>query len=73
MKIYPAKGMRRFFFHYHRQKKKMSVHFDGKCHVVESVGCLVPCETHYNKRQPFLVMRGFCNEVLIEKDLAVIR
>ena len=51
----------------------MSVHFDGKCFKVDNVDCKVPCETKWNKRQPNLVMRGFCNEVKINNGIAVIQ
>ena len=60
----------RFFYHYHRHgEKKMSVHFRGKCTLVDDVVCNLPCESKWNKTQPKLVMRGFCKgvEVLTDK------
>jgi len=51
----------------------MSVHFEGKCTVVDNIECQVPCETKWNKTQPFIVMRGFANEIIIENNKAVIR
>ena len=33
----------RFFYHYYKQKKKMSVHYKGVCYVVDNVQCDVPC------------------------------
>lgn len=62
----------RFFYHYFRQKRKMSIHWRGSCTVVRDVQCNVPCETKFNKRQPFLVMQGFASNVVFKKDLAII-
>jgi hypothetical protein len=53
----------RFFYHYRRSDKKMSVHFRGKCITAENVFCMVPCETKRNKIQPYLVLQGFCTDV----------
>ncbi len=63
---------RRFFYHYYKQKKMMSVHFDGKCSQVTNIICNVPCETKYNNRQPFLVMRGWASHIEIKGDVAII-
>jgi hypothetical protein len=49
------------------------VHFKGKCSVVDNIICFVPCETHYNKKQPFLVMRGFASAVIVGDNYAVIK
>jgi hypothetical protein len=63
---------RRFFYHYRRCDKQMSVHFKGHCLPCQNVECRVPCETHRQKRQPFLVMRGFASTVRKEGDTVVI-
>lgn len=55
----------RFFYHYYKQKGKMSVHFRGTCSIVDQVQCLVPCFSKFNKKQPKLVMQGFAKEVII--------
>lgn len=60
----------RFFYHYFRGKKAMSVHWRGACHVVITVQCDVPCETKWNKRQPYLVMQGFAHGVDIKDGKA---
>lgn len=62
----------RFFYHYYRQKKQMSVHFKGSCNQVNFIECNVPCETKYNKRQPFLVMQGWATDVTFINDKAII-
>jgi hypothetical protein len=59
---------RRFFYHFYRQKGKMTVHFLDKCHIVQDVICEVPCATKWNKRQPYLVMRGFAKKLEISDD-----
>jgi hypothetical protein len=62
----------RFFYHYFKQKKRMSIHFRGACTVVDNVVCKVPCETKWNKTQPNLVMRGYASAVSIEDGIATI-
>lgn len=64
--------MYRFFYHYYKGKKRMSVHFKGVCMVVNDIVCKVPCETHWNKRQPRLVMRGFAERVTVVEGIACI-
>ena len=63
-------GTYRFFYHYFRGKKAMSVHFKGACHVVDDIICDVPCETKWNDRQPYLVMRGWAHEVTFKDGKA---
>lgn len=62
----------RFFYHYFRGKKAMSIHFRGTCHVVEDIKCNVPCETKWRPRQPRLIMQGYASEVNIENGIAYI-
>ena len=63
----------RFFYHYYKRFKKMSIHFRGSCMVAQDVICNVPCETKWNKTQPNLVMRGFASSVEIIDDVAIIK
>ncbi len=58
----------RFFYHYFKQKNKMSVHFRGKCTIVNDIICMCPSATKWNKTQPYLVMQGFCENVIIGED-----
>lgn len=51
----------------------MSVHFRGKCHIVDNVECLVPCVTKWNQRQPNIVLRGKCSDILFEESKAIIK
>lgn len=64
--------MRRFFFHFNRQSKIMTLHFCGTCYQVVGIRCLVPCETKWNKRQPYLVMQGWAKDIEFEKGVATI-
>jgi len=56
----------RFFFHYNRGKRAMSVHFRGVCYIVDNVTCDQVCETKWNRYQPYLVMQGFAYGVDIQ-------
>lgn len=62
----------RFFYHFHKQKKCMTVHFKKQCISVNDIICRVPCNTKWNKRQPYLVMQGFCEEVKVSGGVAYI-
>jgi hypothetical protein len=62
----------RFFYHYYKQKGKMSIHFRDSCVVVDDVECNVPCETKWRKTQPRLVMQGFAKKVEFEGNKAII-
>ncbi len=62
-----------FFYHYFKQKKMMSVHFKNTCHVTMNVVCMVPCQTKWSKRQPYIVMKGLCSEIVIEEETITIK
>ena len=62
-----------FFYHYYKQKKMMSVHFKKTCHITSNVICNVPCQTRWSKRQPYIVMKGICSEIIIDKDSITIK
>ena len=63
----------RFFYHFYKQKGKMSVHFRNTCNIVDEIECIVSCETKWNKTQPRLVMRGWANKVTIKNGKAIIQ
>ncbi len=50
----------------------MTVHFRGKCLIAKNITCLPAAETHYNTRQPYLTMRGFCQNIKFDKELDLI-
>lgn len=62
----------RFFYHFYKQKGKMSIHFRNSCTIVDNVKCNVPCETKWNKNQPKLVMRGYATNVKFKENTAII-
>ena len=64
--------MYRFFYHYYKQHKCLSIHFKGKCYKVKDIICNVPTESKWNNSQPNLVMRGWANDVIIENEIAYI-
>lgn len=63
----------RFFYHYYKQKGKMSIHFRNSCTVVDNIICNVPCETKWKSSQPRLIMQGFAKNVNIKNGVATIR
>lgn len=63
----------RFFYHYYRQYKCMSVHFKGVCYKTNNVICNVPTNTKWNKTQPQLVIQGFASELEIKDQMIIIK
>ena len=58
----------RFFYHYYRQYKCMSVHYRGKCYKTDNVICNVSSETKWNKTQPNLVIQGWASDIKVENN-----
>lgn len=56
----------RFFYHYHKAKGLMTVHFRNTCYSVKHIRCEAVCETKWNATQPRIVMRGFASAVIID-------
>ena len=50
----------------------MSVHFKGKCYRSQNVECNVASETHWNKTQPNLIVRGFASKITVKNDKIII-
>lgn len=61
------KQVYRFFYHYNKKEKKMSVHFNKQCFIAKHIKCDLPTESKYNKSQPNLVMQGFATSVYKDK------
>lgn len=59
----------RFFYHYNKPHRRMSVHFRGTCYIVDDVDCRVPCHTKHRDRQPHIVMEGWATDVLVDEDM----
>jgi hypothetical protein len=62
--------MWRFFYHYNKPHKCMSVHFRDTCYMVHDIQCQVPCETKWSDTQPHLKMVGWAHQVEIVGDMA---
>ena len=62
----------RFFYHFYKQKGKMSVHFRNQCYIVDNVVCNVPCETKWRKTQPRLIIQGFCEDIKFVDNYVII-
>ena len=62
----------RFFYHYRRSVKGMTVHFKGQCIPCKNVVCKVDSETKWNKTQPQLVMQGFAKNVRFTDNETII-
>lgn len=58
----------RFFYHYFKQKKCMSVHFQKKCTQCQNVVCYAETNTKWNKTQPQLVMQGYASKIEMIDD-----
>jgi hypothetical protein len=63
----------RFFYHYNKIKKCMTVHFRGQCILATNkLICEAVTESKKNKRQPYLVMQGFAKDVLSNRNGTVV-
>ena len=56
-------SQRRYFYHYNKQQKKMTIHWKGTCTCVDEIVCYVPAETKTSKNQPHYVLQGWANVV----------
>lgn len=63
----------RFYFHYYRQYKCLSVHYRGKCYKVKDIHCTAPVESKWNEKQPNLILRGFTSSLEIKDQIAYIQ
>ena len=67
-----------FWFHYNKPASKqqgcnvLTIHYEGKCHLVHDISCHVPLATRHRKTQPHCVMAGV-GVVSIEGDKAFIK
>ena len=71
--------LRRFSYHYNKPESNrqgrsvLTIHWHGKCHLVNSLVCNVPTETHENKQQPRCIVRGWANTVEFRGGTAIIK
>lgn len=59
----------RFFMHYNKPNKCMTVHYKGQCYLAKHIICEPECQTHYKSTQPHLVLRGWCSNLIESKSL----
>lgn len=56
--------MKAFWYHYNKPASKragypiLTLHYEGKCHMVRSIDCQVPTYTRERSSQPNLVVAG---------------
>lgn len=62
----------RFFYHYNKHTKRLTVHFKKSCIDVQDIVCRTESYSKWNKTQPNLVMRGFAESVTVFNDTAYI-
>lgn len=69
----------RFFYHYNkpasaqRGHPTISLHFKGKCHLVDQLDCGVPTNSRTHETSPKFVMVGDAKTIRIKEGLGVIR
>jgi hypothetical protein len=67
-----------FFFHYNKPASRakgspvISIHYRGQCFLAGNIVCSVPTVGRINKRQPFFVMTGKAQSVIIKNNVAYI-
>lgn len=71
----PAKSKKRvFYFHYNKvesrrlKQGKMTIHFKGKCHIVDNIRCSASVRTKHSKRQPFIMMTGLSDDIYFTEN-----
>lgn len=72
-----CKKSKSFWFHYNKQQSKqlnrniLTIHWEGKCHFVESIDCRVPVKTRSRKTQPRCVLAGRGVVVITDKQAVI--
>lgn len=62
----------RFFYHYNKSHKCMTVHYKGACLLAKDIKCSVSTETKWNKAQPNLVIQGYAGKVELNNSTITI-
>jgi hypothetical protein len=66
-----------FFFHYNKPashaagEPRLSVHFQGRCLIVNGIECRVPVRTRNRRTQPRCVMAGKAEQITVSEATAV--
>lgn len=72
------KRTRAFWYHYNKPaslsagRTKWSVHYKGRCYIVDDLDVKVPARSRARNQAPKAVMAGRCNELHVKKGVAVI-
>lgn len=62
----------RFFYHYNRNNKAITVHYRGTCYITNNLICNVPTYSKFNKIQPNFIMQGYTGDFNINKSNIII-
>ncbi len=63
------KPLRSFWFHYNKPASakagapRLTIHWKGQCHIVESLDIKVPTSSRIRQTQPRVVIAGKCKEI----------
>jgi hypothetical protein len=67
-----------FWFHYNKTmskkigKPQLTIHYGGKCHIVDALTIKVPTYSYNRNSQPYCVIKGSCKQVEIKEGKAII-
>lgn len=70
--------MKAFWFHYNKPesrkcgKTQITIHYLGSCHIVDNLECSVPIKGRLRKAQPFWVIAGKANSIIMKNGVAYI-
>lgn len=70
--------MNKFWFHYNKpfskkaNKPQITIHYKGKCLIVDNLNCHVVTNGRIRKIQPYFVIEGRCNTIEIKENIAYI-
>lgn len=68
-----------FWFHYNKPmstkygRPKITIHYNGICHIANNIVCNVPTFGHLKKDQPKFVIKGKCNSFEIVDEIAYVK
>ncbi len=68
-----------FFYHYSKpasraaKSPKLSLHYRGACHIIDSISCYVPTYSRNRKIQPHVVITGKSDNIIIKDGAALIQ
>jgi len=69
-------NMFRFNFHFNKPLSKRdgkvwwTLHYKNRCLPTQQINCYVKTETKTNKKQPYAVVQGFCEDIVWDNGVA---